>query len=133
MPRQPRLDIPYVLHHVIARGIERRDIFADDDKERFVARLSFLGIPVKAASDSGVMAATVPPRKRPVFRPKPASLESGSQGGVFTLSQVRVSGQGVIFFAASILLSVRVYRRCAPTGRGWRPQGWGPAWRHART
>lgn len=43
MPRQPRLDIPYVLHHVIVRGIERRDIFADDaDKKRFVARLAEL-------------------------------------------------------------------------------------------
>jgi len=43
MPRQPRLDIPYVLHHVIVRGIERRDIFVDDtDKERFMARLSDL-------------------------------------------------------------------------------------------
>jgi REP element-mobilizing transposase RayT len=43
MPRQPRLDIPHVLHHVIVRGIERRDIFVDDtDKERFVARLSTL-------------------------------------------------------------------------------------------
>ncbi len=43
MPRQPRLDIPDVLHHVIVRGIERRDIFADDaDKERFVSRLSAL-------------------------------------------------------------------------------------------
>ena len=43
MPRQPRLDIPHVLQHVIVRGIERRDIFADDaDKERFVASLSAL-------------------------------------------------------------------------------------------
>jgi len=43
MPRQPRFDIPNVLHHVIVRGIERRDIFADDaDKERFVSRLSTL-------------------------------------------------------------------------------------------
>jgi REP element-mobilizing transposase RayT len=43
MPRQPRLDIPDVLHHVIVRGIERRDIFADDaDKERFLASLSAL-------------------------------------------------------------------------------------------
>lgn len=41
MPRQPRLDIPHVLHHVIVRGIEKRDIFADDaDKEHFVVRLS---------------------------------------------------------------------------------------------
>ena len=43
MPRQPRLDIPDVLHHVMVRGIECRDIFADDaDKERFVASLSAL-------------------------------------------------------------------------------------------
>jgi REP element-mobilizing transposase RayT len=43
MPRQPRLDIPNVLHHVIVRGIEKRDIFADDaDKERLIARLSDL-------------------------------------------------------------------------------------------
>lgn len=43
MPRQPRLDIPHVLHHVIVRGIEKRDIFADDaDRERFVSRLSSL-------------------------------------------------------------------------------------------
>lgn len=43
MPRQPRLDIPDVLHHVIVRGIERRDIFADDaDKERFMTSLSAL-------------------------------------------------------------------------------------------
>ena len=43
MPRQPRLDIPYVLHHVIVRGIERRDIFADDaDKDWFLSRLSTL-------------------------------------------------------------------------------------------
>ena len=30
MPRQPRLDSPGSLHHVIARGIESREIFADD-------------------------------------------------------------------------------------------------------
>jgi putative transposase len=43
MPRQSRLEIPYLLHHVIVRGIEKRDIFADDtDKERFIARLSDL-------------------------------------------------------------------------------------------
>lgn len=43
MPRQPRLDIPHVLHHVIVRGIEKRDIFADDaDRAHFVARLSSL-------------------------------------------------------------------------------------------
>jgi REP-associated tyrosine transposase len=30
MPRSPRLDTPGMLHHVMARGIEGRDIFADD-------------------------------------------------------------------------------------------------------
>ena len=43
MPRQPRLDLPGLLHHVIARGIERRDIFDDDrDRESFVERLGDL-------------------------------------------------------------------------------------------
>ncbi len=43
MPRQPRLDIPNILHHVIVRGIERSDIFDDDhDRARFVSRLSEL-------------------------------------------------------------------------------------------
>ncbi len=40
MPRQPRLDIPDLLHHVIVRGIERRVIFKDDvDRSNFVDRL----------------------------------------------------------------------------------------------
>lgn len=40
MPRQPRLDIPDLLHHVIVRGIERRVIFMDNtDRNDFVDRL----------------------------------------------------------------------------------------------
>lgn len=40
MPRQRRLDFPGVLHHVIARGIERRKIFLDDrDRIAFLDRL----------------------------------------------------------------------------------------------
>lgn len=43
MPRQPRLDAPEVLHHVMVRGIERRAIFRDDqDRADFVARLAAL-------------------------------------------------------------------------------------------
>lgn len=43
MPRQPRLDIPDLLHHVIVRGIERRPIFKDDtDRRDFVDRLCLL-------------------------------------------------------------------------------------------
>ena len=40
MPRQARIDSPGALHHIIARGIERRTIFNDDqDRELFVERL----------------------------------------------------------------------------------------------
>jgi len=43
MPRQPRLDAPGVLHHVMVRGIERRAIFRDDtDRADFVGRLAAL-------------------------------------------------------------------------------------------
>ena len=43
MPRSARIDIPGLLQHVIVRGIERRDIFVDDDdKAQFVERLSNL-------------------------------------------------------------------------------------------
>jgi REP element-mobilizing transposase RayT len=41
MPRQPRLDAPGVLQHVMARGIERREIFKDDkDRKSFLGRLA---------------------------------------------------------------------------------------------
>jgi REP element-mobilizing transposase RayT len=43
MPRQPRIDFPGLLHHVIARGIERRAIFRDAiDYCDFVRRLSVI-------------------------------------------------------------------------------------------
>jgi hypothetical protein len=43
MVRQARLDAPGVLHHIMARGIERRPIFIDDrDRDEFVRRLSDL-------------------------------------------------------------------------------------------
>jgi putative transposase len=43
MPRSARIDIPGLLQHVIVRGIERRDIFIDeDDKNSFLERLSKL-------------------------------------------------------------------------------------------
>lgn len=43
MPRLARLDAPGVLHHVMARGIERRKIFLDDvDRDDFVRRLAAL-------------------------------------------------------------------------------------------
>jgi REP element-mobilizing transposase RayT len=40
MPRQARLDFPGTLHHVICRGIEKRDIVTDDkDRDNFVERM----------------------------------------------------------------------------------------------
>ena len=41
MPRQPRMDAPNALHHVMVRGLERRVIFTDaSDRADFVARLA---------------------------------------------------------------------------------------------
>ena len=43
MPRQGRLDAPGVLHHIMIRGIERRNIVRDDrDREDLLARLARL-------------------------------------------------------------------------------------------
>lgn len=43
MPRAARLDAPGAVHHIIIRGIERRNIFRDDqDREEFLARLGRL-------------------------------------------------------------------------------------------
>lgn len=43
MPRRARVDAPGVLHHVIARGIERRVIFGEDrDRADFLRRLARL-------------------------------------------------------------------------------------------
>lgn len=43
MPRQPRLDAPGALHHIMGRGIERTTIFrTDKDREDFLDRLADL-------------------------------------------------------------------------------------------
>jgi REP element-mobilizing transposase RayT len=43
MPRQSRIDIPGLLHHVIVRGIEQSTIFHDDDdRHNFLDRLQTL-------------------------------------------------------------------------------------------
>lgn len=43
MPRTARLDIPGVLQHVIVRGIEKRNIFYnDEDRSLFLSRLAIL-------------------------------------------------------------------------------------------
>ncbi|MDL1988956.1 MAG: hypothetical protein LWX08_15195 [Deltaproteobacteria bacterium] len=44
MPRLARLDAPGVLHRIIIRGIERRNIFRDNkDRDNFIDRLSDFG------------------------------------------------------------------------------------------
>jgi len=41
MPRGPRLNMEGVLHHVMVRGLEARDIFlSDTDREDLVKRLN---------------------------------------------------------------------------------------------
>jgi REP element-mobilizing transposase RayT len=41
MPRQSRIDFPGALHHIMVRGIERRNIFSTNhDQQDFLARLS---------------------------------------------------------------------------------------------
>ena len=43
MPRLARLDAPGVLHHVMIRGIERRNIFDDNkDRDNLLSRLEAL-------------------------------------------------------------------------------------------
>ena len=40
MPRQSRIDAPGALHHIIARGNEKRKIFEDKpDRQQFLTRL----------------------------------------------------------------------------------------------
>ncbi|MEA1949512.1 MAG: hypothetical protein U9N83_19720 [Thermodesulfobacteriota bacterium] len=40
MPRQARIDAPGAFHHIICRGIERRNIFKNNtDRNQFLDRL----------------------------------------------------------------------------------------------
>jgi len=40
MPRKSRIDAPGSLHHIIARGIDRKNIFKDNkDRDSFLERL----------------------------------------------------------------------------------------------
>jgi putative transposase len=43
MPRKARIDAPGAVHHIMARGIERRKIFRnDDDRDEFLERLALI-------------------------------------------------------------------------------------------
>ncbi len=63
MPRSARLDAPGALHHVMGRGIERRNIFRSAvDCKDFVERLASL-----TADDGMAIYAWVLMRKRQFF------------------------------------------------------------------
>ncbi len=48
MPRQARIDAPGAVHHIIARGIERAEIFRDDqDRNAFLKKLGELIVETK--------------------------------------------------------------------------------------
>ena len=50
MPRKARIDAPGALHHVIIRGIEKKDIFrGNHDKETFIARLGTIFLDTRTA------------------------------------------------------------------------------------
>jgi putative transposase len=50
MPRQARLDVPGALHHIMVRGIDKTDIFKDDqDRSLFLDRL---GLTVSAGDNA---------------------------------------------------------------------------------
>ena len=56
MPRSARLDQPGLLQHVIVRGVEKRDIFFDDeDRDDFVRRLSTLLLETETELEKGTV------------------------------------------------------------------------------
>ena len=53
MPRQTRQNVPGAFHHVIVRGIEKRQIVDDDkDKKNFVDRMGSLVLETDTAIDT---------------------------------------------------------------------------------
>ena len=69
MPRKARIDAPGALHHVIARGIEKRDIFWDDhDRNNFLERL---GIIIDESDTSCYAWALLSNHASPAFQNRP--------------------------------------------------------------
>lgn len=72
MPRLARLDLPGVLQHVIAQGIERKEIFKDDaDRKSFVSRLGDVLTATKTQCFAWVL---VPDHFHLLFRTGPTPL-----------------------------------------------------------
>lgn len=89
MPRGPRLDAPGALHHVIARGIERRHIFhRDRDRRDFLTRLAQLTV----ATGAGLYAWCLMPNHvhllfRTGCRPLSSVMQSALGGYVTTFNR----------------------------------------------
>lgn len=74
MPRQPRLDILGLLHHVIVRGIERGIIFCDDtDRRDFLVRFNNL---LNETGTECLAWALIPNHLHLLLRPVKTSLSS---------------------------------------------------------
>ncbi|MEE4312990.1 MAG: transposase, partial [Desulfofustis sp.] len=72
MPRKARLDIPGVLQHIMARGIEKCEIYRDrQDREAFLERLS----DVVSEGEASLYAwALMPNHFHLLLRPQEASM-----------------------------------------------------------
>ena len=82
MPRGPRLDAPDALQHVIARGIERRAIFAHDgDRQDFLDRLA-RGV---ERSHTGLLAWCLMPNHAPLWLQSRGARILASHFGLSTL------------------------------------------------
>jgi hypothetical protein len=80
MPRQARLDAPGTMHHVIIRGIERKEIVKDNhDRQNFVYRMG-------TAADAWYRYV-----QRVVFGIQ-AKLAVGQPGGIYEQEADRVAG-----------------------------------------
>jgi len=55
MPRKSRIDTPGALHHIIARGIDSKNIFKDDkDRGDFLERLGAITVMRRLLTGSAV-------------------------------------------------------------------------------
>jgi len=106
MPRLARLDAPGLLNHVMARGIERRDIFKDDkDRKAFLERLATVLEETQETQTQCYAWALIPNHFHLLLRTSlPASPESASDGqwraGAGPLSKVMrrlMTGYAVTF------------------------------------
>jgi len=86
MPRPARLDAPDVLHHIIIRGIERRNIFRDNkNRDNFIDRLSDL---LPATQTTCYAWAFIPNHAHFLFR---------SSGKISTLMRRLLTGYAIYF------------------------------------